>query len=91
MSDPFLLEFVGTCSICSKSVTFRAEDPWLRDHLKCMACGSIPRERALALVLEELHADWRDLTIHESSPLPRGISEKMRREARHMTRTWQNS
>jgi len=40
----------------------------------------VPRERALALVLEELSPKWRKLSIHESSPAKRGISPKLKKE-----------
>ncbi|QND60178.1 class I SAM-dependent methyltransferase [Mesorhizobium huakuii] len=73
------------CPICQKSTEFVAKGEWLRDELICTTCpgGSIPRERALALVLNELRPNWRDLHIHESSPAYRGVSQVMRREAQH--------
>ena len=42
----------------------------------CSRCpaGSIPRERALMLILERLRPNWRWLHIHESSPVVRGVS-----------------
>ena len=54
MSQPFLAEWQGHCPICRKDTTFRAENPWFRDHLFCTSCegGSIPRERAIMHVLE---------------------------------------
>jgi len=39
------------------------------------------RERALALVLNEVAPNWRRLRIHESSPADRGISRKLRSQA----------
>jgi len=73
----------GHCPICEKDTVFVAQGPWLRDQLLCTACpgGSVPRERALALVLGELRPDWRTLAIHESSPAERGLSLKMARAA----------
>ncbi len=73
----------GFCPICEAPSTFSSESEWYRDHLLCESCpgGSVPRERALALVLNELMPDWRNLAIHESSPAPRGISVKLAREA----------
>jgi SAM-dependent methyltransferase len=75
----------GFCPICQKNTEFLAKGAWLREELLCTSCpkGSIPRERALALILNELRPDWRDLHIHESSPEVRGISPVMKREARH--------
>ncbi|MBZ7925751.1 tripartite tricarboxylate transporter permease [Ensifer adhaerens] len=54
-----------------------------------MSCpnGSVPRERALALVLEEALPNWRDLKIHECSPIDRGISVKLKREAKDLIQT----
>lgn len=73
----------GHCPICEKDAVFVAHGPWLRDQLMCTSCpgGSVPRERALALVLGELRPAWRTLAIHESSPAERGLSSKMAREA----------
>ncbi len=42
----------------------------------------MPRERALALILNEIRPNWRNLAIHESSPSPRGVSAVLLREAR---------
>ena len=82
---PFKLEYHGTCPICEATAKFVANGPWLRDTLKCQSCtnGSIPRERALALVLNEVIPNWRDCSIHESSPVNRGISKKIRAEGKH--------
>jgi SAM-dependent methyltransferase len=77
----------GFCPICMGPSVFSANDPWYRDHLFCEGCGSIPRERALATVLEELFPAWRDCAIHESSPLGRGMSLKMDRECARYTAT----
>src|SRR5690242_10137308 len=75
----------GFCPICQKNAEFLAKGSWLRDELVCTSCpqGSIPRERALALILNELRPGWRGLHIHESSPVGRGISAVMKRDARH--------
>jgi len=87
MNDEFLLEYSGVCPICASGTVFRADNAWLRNHLVCVECQSLPRERALALVLEELRPDWRTLAIHESSPLARGISAKLAREAQNLIAT----
>jgi SAM-dependent methyltransferase len=71
---------VGHCPICQAGAEFTARHEWYRDHLLCSGCGSIPRERAMALVLERYFPHWRTLAIHESSPVPRGISLKLKRE-----------
>lgn len=75
--------FEGFCPICEKSAIFTAENDWYRDFLTCRSChgGSVPRERALALIMNELRPNWRNLSIHESSAANRGISLKMSSEA----------
>lgn len=70
----------GYCPVCEASTNFAALYDWYRDHLRCSQCGSIPRERALALVLSRHFPDWRNLAIHESSPGLGGISPKLKRE-----------
>lgn len=64
-------------------VEFVAADGWYRDALTCTSCegGSVPRERGLALALNETCPDWRTKRIHESSPVMRGISLKLQRQA----------
>jgi len=71
----------GYCTICEKDVRFLKLDPWLRDHYLCRGCGSIPRFRAMVKVLNEQFPDWRNMTIHESSP-GGASSEKISRECR---------
>ena len=75
--------FEGVCPICETKVTFVAASDWYRDTLVCTGCegGSLPRERGLALALNETCPDWRRKRIHESSPAMRGISLKMMRQA----------
>jgi SAM-dependent methyltransferase len=83
-ADDIYLDYTGICPICEAPARFRASGPWLRDTLKCQSCpnGSLPRERALALVLQEVTPNWRDLNIHESSPENRGISKKIQKETK---------
>jgi len=64
----FYYEHYGYCPVCAAPTKFVAGNPWFRDHYHCERCGSIPRERALVLVLNDLYPDWRQLEIHESSP-----------------------
>lgn len=61
--------YSGTCPCCKENTLFIAFDYWLRDHYQCIFCGSIPRQRALMKVLEYEMPDWRNLKIHESSPI----------------------
>lgn len=80
---PIVLKSQGACSICEQESTFIARDPWLRDHFKCTRCGSIPRERALMWVVQQRVPNWRDLTVHESSPATRGASKRFAAECRN--------
>jgi SAM-dependent methyltransferase len=80
VSEELVYDRAGFCPICAAPARFRARQAWYRDHLFCSGCGSIPRERALALVLEHRFPGWRELAIHESSPADRGISVKLARE-----------
>ena len=75
----FPVTYRGFCPICEHSATFVANHSWYRDHLICQSCinGSVPRERALALVLNREAPNWRSATIHESSPAERGLSAKL--------------
>ena len=68
---------LGWCPICEKDVRFTANHEWLRDHYLCPGCGSIPRERELMHILQERFPNWRELRIHESSPVGRGASAKL--------------
>lgn len=79
------LEIKGYCPICESEATFVARGPWYRGTLFCRSCenGSSPRERALAHVLRREMPNWRDAAIHECSPMNRGISMKMQREAKN--------
>lgn len=67
----------GWCPVCEKDVRFAANHQWLRDHYICPECGSIPRERAIMRILQERFPNWRNLRIHESSPVGRGSSAKL--------------
>jgi len=76
------LKIEGFCPICEKEVIFRSRHEWLRDHFLCSNCGSIPRERALMQVIKTYSPNYRDLKIHESSPVDRGASIKLKSECR---------
>lgn len=58
----------GYCTICEADTVFFEYSTWLRDYYKCTKCGSIPRNRALVKALNVFYPDWRELSIHESSP-----------------------
>ncbi len=83
-------EVEGFCPVCEQRTAFVAEreqdlapewrNHWFRNGLLCQYCGSIPRERALLAVLTLLRPNWRELSIHESSPGTRGASLRLRDE-----------
>lgn len=82
MSEPFDFRHQGFCDICETAVEFRARETWFRDHLLCSRCQSIPRERALMQVIKRYSPNFRKLRIHESSPIPRGVSPRLAKEAK---------
>lgn len=59
---------LGSCPVCGKNTVFIEKGKWLRDNYICASCGSIPRQRELISILKELVPEYRDKTIHESSP-----------------------
>ncbi|MEI7526235.1 MAG: class I SAM-dependent methyltransferase [Mariniphaga sp.] len=73
----------GYCPCCEKHVIFQSFNSWLRDFFLCSNCGSIPRERALMLVIEKHCPKWKSLNIHESSPSSRGASLKLQKNAKN--------
>lgn len=75
----------GHCPACGSLTTFSASNSWFRDYLICPGCpgGSVPRERALALILNEIRPTWRELSIHESSPSSTGASVLFAKEGKH--------
>jgi hypothetical protein len=82
-----IFQRTGHCPVCDAPAVFSAWDPWFRDHLKCQACASIPRERALMLVLRREVSDWRRVDVHESSPAFRGASLVLQQECAGYTPT----
>jgi len=72
----------GYCYCCKKEVAFNAVSDWLRDHYLCQNCGCLPRERALMYCIEKFFKGWENYAIHESSPVNRGASKRLKREAR---------
>ena len=69
----------GYCYTCDQEVEFSSQQAWLRDWYKCSNCGSIPRERALMYCIEKFYPQWKQLSIHESSPGNRGASAKLKK------------
>lgn len=76
------MNLTGWCPICEQEVRFVSYDSWLRDHLTCSNCSSIPRERAIMVIIQRYYPGWRELAIHESSPVSRGTSRKLERECK---------
>lgn len=80
----------GFCPICQAAATFSATSEanipasaqagWFRGALRCSGCNSPPRERAIAHFLQAIRPNWRELSIHESSPGGWAFSAKLRRE-----------
>jgi SAM-dependent methyltransferase len=67
----------GHCPCCDRDTWFRATGHYFRNHYRCESCASLPRERALMWVIEHYRPNWRELTIHESSPVRRGASVRV--------------
>lgn len=78
--EPKVIINQGYCPICEKEVTFFAQNEWLRDHYFCKECKSIPRERALMFCINKYYPNWKKIKIHESSPVSRGTSLKLKSE-----------
>ena len=78
-----LTRIEGHCPVCERPTVFTSPTRWLRGNLLCGHCRSVPRERALAWCLASFIPDWRNLAIHESSPAPRSLSQRLKREGRH--------
>ncbi len=72
----------GFCYACGEKTTFIAKNDWWRDFYVCQKCGSIPRERALMFCVERAFPNWRDLEIRRVSPVERGTSLRLAREAK---------
>ena len=67
----------GFCACCDSKVTFYSYNDYLRGNYFCSNCNSLPRERALMQAVELFYPNWKDLSIHESSPIDRGASLKI--------------
>jgi len=79
-STPPVFQASGYCPTCDSDVDFVAYNTWFRDHFVCTHCGSIPRERALMVVIDSYFPKWREAVIHESSPGQRGASLRLSKE-----------
>lgn len=76
-----MFENYGHCPCCNAATKFVAATSWWRDDYLCTVCDSIPRERALMYCIERFFPSYKDMVIHESSPvLDRGASQRLRAE-----------
>jgi SAM-dependent methyltransferase len=82
-SETLFFSSSGQCPTCNKEVEFNAREEYLREHLLCSNCGSLPRERALMVVIDQFFPRWRESIVHETSPAPRGASIKLAKECNH--------
>ena len=73
----------GFCYSCNQPSRFTATKDWWRDYYTCDNCGSIPRERAVMYCIEKFYPEWQEKVIHESSPVFRGTSLRLKNEAKH--------
>lgn len=75
----------GYCTTCDQSSFFVERGAWLRDEYVCLHCDSVPRARALMLVLQCSCPNWRSQDIYESSPAA-ALSAKLAKDGG--TYTW---
>ena len=74
----------GHCPSCNRDVEFIAKSRHLGISYICTNCDSRPRERALMNAIENFYPNWRNLIIHESSPLlRRGTSKRLKAECKN--------
>jgi SAM-dependent methyltransferase len=83
MNEAAYMRLDGFCPACNQDTTFVAENAWFRDTLRCQHCDSLPRERAVMLVLRDYSDHWQELRIHESSPADRGGSKVMKENCKN--------
>lgn len=79
----FYYKTKGYCPCCEQDVFFVCLTPDLRERFKCQNCNSSARERAVMLAINKYYPNWRELSIHESSPEMRGVSLKLSKECKN--------
>lgn len=79
---PIVFSNEGFCYSCNQTTRFIAKSDWWRDYYICNNCGSIPRERAIMYCIEKFYPAWREKVIHESSPVFRGTSLRLKNESK---------
>jgi SAM-dependent methyltransferase len=70
---------LGVCPVCEGLTVFLILGEALRNDYRCARCWSVPRRRALTLVLNERVPHWRDARVHEFGPAPEGVEWFRRR------------
>ena len=75
-----VLKISGHCPTCDRDVDFVSYNSYLRNNFLCSNCKSIPRERAIMVVIDTYFPNWRHSIIHESSPGWRGASARLSQE-----------
>ena len=80
-TDQIIARWGGFCPICFRRHSSPLEPDGSETTFFVSFCGSIPRERAVMLVIQQLLPHWAQLSIHESSPLSRGVSALLARQA----------
>lgn len=73
----------GFCPVCEQYSIFSSKEFWLRDHLHCSICNSLPRERHFQHVLNTYIPGWKDLSLYEIAP----DTPTIRNKCRHYTRS----
>lgn len=61
-------QYVGRCPVCEQDTAFEMRSPAFYRSAQCVSCGSWPAQRAFWYAMTNLRPNWRELTIHESSP-----------------------
>ena len=87
LNQQIYYENFGYCPCCKSYTKFIANGEWWRDQYRCIKCNCLPRERALMVCIDKFISNWRELSIHESSPIGRGASMLFKKEAKFYTPT----
>ena len=84
----FHYEHQGFCPCCETPQTFTTDSDWFRDTLCCPNCGSVPRERAIALVLNGILPDWRALGRSRTGWLQYHVPASETKDGKELLRTY---
>ena len=72
----------GVCPVCERQTLFMKKGEWLRDQYVCIFCNSLPRQRAITIVIEMMFPDYRNMKMFESSPCG-PASRKLMKKCKH--------